>query len=237
MSLPMNSTPTYNLTIPSTNKNVKFRPFLVKEEKALLIAQQSEDANVMVDTLKDIIAACVIDDINTNDLATFDIEYIFAQIRARSVGEIIELIFSCDDCEDTKAKVKVSFDLTKLVVDKPAEHQSTIMLFDDVGIKMKYPDLDVIKTISQASESDMDQVFDIIIKCIDCIFNSDEIFYAKEQSKEELSQFLENLTSEQFSKIQQFFETMPRVKQDVDYKCPVCGKEHHKVLEGINSFF
>lgn len=237
MALPISSTPSYTLTVPSTGKQVKYRPFLVKEEKALLLAQQSEDPVVMIDTLKKIIAECVNGDIEVDKLATFDIEYIFAQLRAKSVGEIVELIFPCDVCEVEEAKVKVAFDLTKIKVDKSPEHTNDIKLFDDVGVKMNYPNIEIVNKLQSGDAGNIDQIFNIVISCIEYIYTPDEVFYAKEQTNEELTNFLENLTSEQFAKIQQFFETMPKIRQEVEYTCPVCGREHKKYLEGISSFF
>lgn len=236
MALPISNTPVYNLTVPSTGKNVKYRPFLVKEEKALLIAQQSEDPVVMIDTIKNIIAACV-KDIDVDTLATFDIEYIFAQIRAKSVGETVDLIFYCDTCTDENAKVQKSFDLTQLKVEKNPNHTSKIELFDDVGIVMKYPNIETITKLQEFDNAGIDQIFDIIIDCVEYIYDSEQVYYAKDSNKEELEDFLENLTSEQFGKVQEFFDTMPKIRQEVDFTCPVCGKEHHKVLEGIQSFF
>lgn len=239
MALPLSNTPTYTLIVPSTGETIKYRPFLVKEEKALLIAQQSEDPVVMVDTIKNVINACVHteDGFDVDKFATFDIEYVFAQIRAKSVGEIVELIFYCDDCVDDKAKVKLSFDLTKLQVEKSEGHTTKIDLYDDIGIVMKYPNIETVTKLQNTDTSAVDQIFGIIADCIDYIYSSDQVFYAKEHTKEELEQFLENMTSEQFGKVQKFFETMPKISQPVDYTCPVCGKDHHKVLEGIQSFF
>jgi len=237
MALPINSTPIYSLTVPSTKKQIKFRPFLIKEEKALLIAQQSEDATVMVDSLKEVIKSCVKDDIDVNALATFDLEYVFTQIRARSVGEVIDLTLKCDTCVDEKAITPVKIDLLKLNVQTPENHTTKIELFDDVGITMKYPTMEVVKKLESLNTNDIDSVFNIVVECIDYIYNSTEVFAAKDQSKTELTEFLNNLTSDQFEKIQTFFETMPKLKHAIDYKCPVCNKEHHKVLEGLNSFF
>ncbi len=237
MGLPKNTTPVYTLTVPSTGKQVKYRPFLVKEEKALLIAYQSEDEIIMVDTIKSIIGDCVNGDINVDELATFDVEYIFTQIRAKSVGEMVTLIFPCDTCTDEKARAPVTFDLTKLKVDFPQGHTNKIALFGDVGIKLKYPDMSILDKIRNVEQSDVEQVFDVIVNCIDFIYTSDEVFSAKDQTREELMQFLEQLTPEQFGNVQAFFETMPRIKQDVEYDCPVCGKHHSKYLEGIHSFF
>ena len=239
MALPMNNTPIFNLTVPSTGKIIRFRPFLVKDEKALLIAQQSEDVLVMVDTLKGVIKSCVIDEINTDDLSTFDIEYIFIQIRGKSIGETVELLFPCDDDhgdQNEKAVTKVRIDISKIQVEKAKGHTNKINLFGDVGIMMKYPTIDSAKKLERSGD-DMDSIFEIVADSIDYIFQGEDIFYAKEQSREELLQFLNNLTSEQFLKLQNFFENMPRLKTEVDYKCPICGKEHHKVLEGLQSFF
>lgn len=236
MALPLSNTPIYNLIVPSTGKQVKFRPFLVKEEKALLIAQQSEDPVVMIDTIKNIITACV-RDIDVDSLATFDIEYIFAQIRAKSVGETVELIFYCDTCTDEKAKVNLTFDLTKLEVQKDPEHTNKIELFNDVGIVMKYPSIETLTKLQNLDSAGINEVFNVITDCVDYIYNNEQVFHAKEHSKKELEEFFENLTSEQFGKVQKFFETMPKIRQDADYNCPVCNKHHHKVLEGIQSFF
>lgn len=232
----MASTPRYKLTIPSMQKEVTFRPFLVKEEKALMIAQQSEDQDVMVTTLKSVIQSCIQDKINVDDLAVFDIEYIFTQLRARSVGEIVELILKCESCEDEKASVKYTIDLSKLKVDFPEGHEKKIVLFDDVGVIMKYPSLEVLKKIEKAG-SDIESVFDIIASCIEFIYNTDEMFATKDVKPEEVKEFINNLTQEQFQKLQNFFETMPKLEQRVKYKCPVCSKDHDKLIRGLESFF
>lgn len=240
MALPMMNTPTYNLVVPSTKKTIKYRPFLVKEEKSLLIAQQSEDLTVMVDTLKSVITSCVIDKIDVDALASFDIEYLFTQIRAKSVGELIDLMFPCDmdhGDENEKARVKISIDLTQLQVEVPENHTTKIELFDDVGVVMKYPSISIMQRLEGLEENDIDKIFTVIADSIDFIYQGDEIFYAKEQKSEELLQFLNNLTSEQFIKVQGFFSSMPRIKKEVQYTCPVCSREHTKVLEGMQSFF
>ena len=238
MALPVNTATIYNLILPSTGQSLKYRQFFVKEEKALLIAQQSEDMNVMVDTLKAVIKACILDDLDTDKLATFDLEYLFCQIRAKSVGENVELLFGCDDCpDDPKAKARVVIDLTTLEVTKVPTHTNKMILFGDVGVIMKYPTMDMMKLVDDMEISDFDQVVSIIVDSIESIYTGSEVFHAKEQTKEELVTFVENLTPEQFKNIQTFFETMPRLKKEIDYTCPVCNKAHHKILEGINSFF
>lgn len=238
MALPMQGTATFNLTIPSTGKNVRYRPFLVKDEKALLIAQQSEDPKVMADTLVNVIKSCVLDPVDVDNLATFDIEYIFLQIRGKSVGETVDLYFPCDTDhgeQNEKAKVKIILNVSDLEVQKSPDHTNKIPLFEDVGVVMKYP------TLQSAGEmenlEDIDNIFGVIAKSIDFIYDGEDLHYAKEQSQEELLQFLNNLTTEQFMKIQKFFDTMPKISQKVEYKCPLCGREHHKVIEGLSNFF
>jgi len=238
MALPVQSTPTYSIAIPSSKETLKFRPFLVKEQKALLLAQQSEDASVMVDTLKGVIKSCAQSKVDVDKLAIFDLEYIFSQIRSKSVGENVDLIFSCDVCDDEKAKVKITIDLSKLQVETDPRHEQKIHLFDDVGIVMKYPSVNVINTMDKYGvDAEVDLVFDIVCECIDYIYDSTEVYHASEQTKEELQSFVNNLTTEQFEKIESFFETMPKLRQKVNYTCPVCSREHNKVLEGLNSFF
>lgn len=239
MALPIQNTPVYTTTIPSTKKEIKFRPFLVKEEKALLVAQQSEDTQVMLDTLKQILSSCIKTPVEIDSLALFDFEYLFTQIRAKSVGEQTELIVRCDICpdEEEKARVKLIFDLTKLEVNFPEGHQKKIPLFDDVGVMMKYPSLSLMKKLENVTQEDANAIFDIITSCIEFIYDSDEVHYAKDTTKEELDSFIENLTQEQFKKVQNFFETMPKLSKPVQYDCPVCGHHHEKVVEGLNSFF
>lgn len=240
MALPMNATPIYTLQIPSTNKEFKYRPFLVKDEKALLAAQQSEDPTVMVDTVRDVIRSCAKSDIDVDTLASFDIEYIFLKLRSVSVGEMVELIFSCDEDhgeDNEKAQSKVFIDLNKVQIEKDKAVDSKIPLFDNVGVVMHYPTFETMKKLQDNKGDEPDQVFEVVTSCIDYVYSDDEIFPAKEQSKEELYEFLNNLTSDQFLKIQEFFNNMPKLRVNVQYKCPVCGKEHDKYLEGLQSFF
>jgi len=240
MALPMMNTPVYSMTVPSSGVTVKFRPFLVKEEKSLLIAQQSEDVTVMVDTLKGVIKSCVVDNIDVDKLATFDLEYMFLQIRGKSVGESVDLYFPCDvdhGEQNEKARVKISIDLTQLLVEKLPEHTNKIELYGDVGVVMKYPTVDIIKKLEGIDTTDLDKVFEIMALSIDYIYDGQEIYHAKEQTQSELLQFIENLTSDQFLKIQKFFETMPKIRKEIEYNCPVCQKHHKKTLEGLQSFF
>jgi len=192
MALPKASTAIYTANIPSTDEEIKFRPFLVKEEKALLIAQQSEDSNVMVDTLKTIIQDCVIGKIDVNTLAVFDLEYLLLQIRSKSIGEIAELYFSCDTCDDPKAKAKVYLDLTSIKVIINPNHSKKINLFDDVGIVMKYPNISDVNKFEQQDLDNIEEIFGLIISSISYIYDGSEIFHTKEQTKEDLEEFINN---------------------------------------------
>lgn len=235
MALPVLATPTYELVVPSTGKKIKYRPFLVKEEKALLIAQQSQEDQTMLDTLKSIISACTFEKLNVDSLALFDIEYIFTQLRAKSVGEYSELVFNCLECNDPKAKINVNIDLTKLEVSKNKEHKSKIELFDNVGIQMKYPSFKALNKLK--SMNDTDAIFEVVADCIDYIYDADSMYPASEQTREDLQNFIDNLTQEQFKKVKEFFDTMPKLKHDIEFNCPVCGYHHKHTIEGLDNFF
>lgn len=240
MALPMMNAPIYTLVVPSSGATVKYRPFLVKEEKALLIAQQSEDVVTMIETLKQVVKSCVQDKLDVEKLATFDLEYMFTQIRGKSVGETVDLIFGCDldhGEQNEKAKATVTIDLSTITVEKSAEHNNKIELFGNVGVVMKYPTVDVIKKLEGFDVNDLDTVFDIMALSIDYIYDGEQLFYAKESTREELLAFIENLSSEQFARVQKFFETMPKIRKEIQYDCPVCNRHHVKMLEGLQSFF
>ena len=238
MALPMNSMPTFNLKIPSSGKTVRFRPFVVKEEKALLIAQQSEDTKIMIDTLKGVLAACILDKVDVDQLAIFDLEYMFLQIRGKSVGETVDLFFMCDNDhgeQNEKAKSKITLQLSEIEVVKPEGHTNKIPLFGNVGVIMKYPTLEEAEQIDNFEN--VEEIFKMVARSIDMIYDGEEVYHASETPLEETMQFLNNLTTDQFLKVQKFFETMPKMSVNVEYKCPICGKEHHKVLEGLANFF
>ena len=240
MALPIMNTPVYTMTVPTSGVSVRYRPFLVKEEKALLIAQQSEDVKVMIETLKNVIKSCVQDNLDVEKLAVVDLEYMFVQIRGKSVGETIELSFGCDTDhgeQNEKAKSTVTIDVSTISVETGEGHTNKFDLFDNVGVVMKYPTVDILKKLEGIDSSDIDKVFEVIALSIDYIYQGDEIFYSNEQGKDEMLQFVNNLTSEQFVRIQSFFETMPKLRKEIQYDCPVCGRHHVKLLEGLQSFF
>jgi len=237
MALPVMSQVAYEMTIPSTKQKVKYRPFLVKEQKDLLIAQQSDDENVMIETLKNIIRSCTLEKVDADKLAMFDIEYMFTQLRAKSVGEYSELTFSCLECNDPKAKMPVSIDLTQLKVEYNETHNSIIPLFENVGVKMKYPGLSLFDKMKKLEGNEVDMIFDVIIECIDSIYDEDTVYPASEQSKEELETFINNLTQDQFQKIQNFFETMPKLEKHIEFDCPICKYHHQHTIRGLSGFF
>ena len=243
MALPKNQSAVYPLTIPSTSQDVKFRPFVVKDEKALMLAMQSENEVTMVNTLRDLIKNCVEEDIDVDRLATFDLEYVFAQMRGKSVGEMVELIGKCDNeeagCVDNpKAQVKLQIDITQIPVVFPEGHDKKINLWGDVGVVMKYPTVEtIIKYQGLSEDSDPEKVFDIITESMDVIYEGDELHYIKDQTVEEVNDFINNLTSDQFAKVREFFETIPSMKKEIEYTCPNCGRVHKKTLEGLQSFF
>lgn len=239
MALPMNSTPVYNLVIPSTKKSITYRPFLVKDQKTLLIAQQSDDQRVMIDSLKEVIKSCVTEPIEINKLAIFDIEYIFTQLRSKSVGETVDIVLSCDEDhgeDNAKAKIQHTVDLSQLTVQEKEGHTNKIELFGTVGVVMKYPNIDDVKKL-QGGEVTAEDTFKLVAASIDYIYDAESVYHAKDQTEQELMDFINNLTSEQFSKIQSFFDTMPKLTHTINYNCPVCNKAHTILLEGMQSFF
>jgi hypothetical protein len=241
MALPMNTTPIYTVTLPSTQEQVRYRPFLVKDQKSLLLAQQSDNQQVMADTLKKVISSCLVDsNLDVGTLATFDMEYLFLQIRGKSVGEQVPLILKCDEDhgeDNEKAQIKYQVNVDDIKVEFFEDHIDKFELFDGVGVKMRYPSFEVLDKFNSPASNEAEVMFDIVGNCIEYVYDSEEIYYTKDQTKEEITQFLENLTTEQFAKVQKFFDTMPRLAHSVEYDCPVCGKHHKVNIEGLQSFF
>ena len=237
MALPIIQTPIYTIKIPSTQKEIKIRPFLVKEEKALLLAQQSADINIMVDTLREIVSSCVKEPIDVDALAIFDLEFIFTQLRSKSVGEYVDLLFYCDTCDDEKAKSQQQIDISKIEVHGVKDHTLKVDLHNGLGIMMKYPNISTLIALESLRNGNIEAIFDVVADCIDYVYNDDEVFHAKEHTKQEMTDFLNSLTQQQFKKLENFFDTMPKLKHSVTFKCPVCEKDNNRTLEGVESFF
>ena len=238
MTLPKINVPEYSLVVPSTNEEIKFRPFLVKEEKLLLIAQETSDEQALYNAIKNLIKNCCFEKIDIDKLPLFDVEYIFLQIRAKSVGEIAEIKVICPDDGETEVEVKV--DLTKIQVHMDEKHNTKIELTDNIGIVMSYPNLASIllkKKVQDKEESAADQMFSMIQDCMNQIWQGEETFEAMDYTDKEKKDFIENLNHNQFEKIQQFFETMPTVKHEVEVTNPNTKVVSKVELEGMNSFF
>ena len=240
MALPVNNAPKYRMTLPSTGEEYYFKPFLVKQEKALMLAMQSEDQKQMVATLSDVITECFEGKIDVKNIAMFDLEYIFAQLRSKSVGETVSLTMKCKQCdpEDEKARMRVEVNLADIPVVFPENQDPKIILWDDVGVQMRYPSVSVLEQMDAIKNpDDPETLYAVISACMDYIFTKDEVFKISETPAGEVKDFLDNLTNDQFSKIKDFFEQMPKMSKSIDYACPQCGHQHHQKIEGLNSFF
>jgi hypothetical protein len=238
MPLPKIATPTYELELPSTGQTVKYRPFLVKEEKVLVIALESEDPKQITTAIKTVIKNCILTKgIKVEALPTFDIEYLFLNIRGKSVGEVIEVNVICPDDETTPAKVEINLDDIK--VQKDDKHTNKIKLDDSIMMEMKYPSLDefIKNNFDLNDTSNMDQSFDLIASCIDKIYTEEEVWVAADCTKKEINDFLESMNSSQFKEIEAFFSTMPKLSHTINVINPKTKVESEVVLEGLASFF
>lgn len=237
MALPKVDVPTYELTLPSEDKKIKYRPFLVKEEKILYIALETGDNKEMVNALKEVVKACTFDVLNIDRLPIFDVEYIFLQIRAKSVSEITKFKTICPD--DGKTYVETEVDLTKVEVQVDDEHTNRIIidLQRNLGIVLKYPTLKNYDMSKGINSFEIDKVFSILIDCIDHIFEGDKIYPAKDSSKQELRDFIESLSQESFVKIKTFFDTMPKLQHEISVTNPNTGIVNKIMLTGISDFF
>ena len=238
MPLPKIATPTYELELPSTGATVKYRPFLVKEEKVLVIALESEDNKQITNAIKAVLKSCILSKgIKVESLPTFDIEYLFLNIRGKSVGEDLDVNIICPD--DNKTQVPVTISLDEIEVQKDDNHTNKIKLDDSIMMEMKYPSLDqFIKNNFDFNDKNiMDQSFDLIATCIDKIYTEEEVWAAADCTKKEMKDFLEQMNSNQFKEIEKFFETMPKLSHSVSVTNPETKVKSEVVLEGLASFF
>ena len=240
MALPVLTVMKHELTIPSSGEKVTFRPFLVKEEKILMMALQSGESKDMIRALNDIINNCVEEEIDITKLALFDIEYIFLQLRAKSIGELIEVSYSepdifCEKNKNQKCVFELSMNLNEIEVNKDEKHNSLIDITEKIKVKLNYPKIQDTEKLD--SLENVDSIFKLITSCIDYIMDGEEMHKVSDYTENEVETFLNSLSSVQFKSITSFFETMPRVSKEVTGKCNQCGKEDTKVLSGLQDFF
>ena len=237
MPLPKITAPTYEMVLPSSGRKIKYRPFLVKEEKLLIIAMESEDQKQITEALKNVLSNCILTrGTKVEKMSTFDIEYLFLNIRGKSVGESVEVLITCPD--DNKTKVPVVIDLDAIKVIKNPDHKKDIKLDDKLTLRMKYPSLDeFIKNNFDVDNIGVTESFDMIIACMDQIYNEEESWTSSDCTKKELSDFLDQLNSKQFKEIETFFETMPKLSHTVKIVNPETKVESEVLLEGLASFF
>ena len=238
MPLPKISTPSYELVIPSNKNKIKFRPFLVKEEKVLIIAMESQDNKQIANAIKDVLSACILTrGVKINDLSTFDIEYLFLNIRGKSVGEEVEVMVTCPDDGETQVPTVINLDDIKVQVND--KHSQDIVLDGEYTLRMKYPSMEeFIKTnFSSDGEVAVDDTFKLIASCVEQVYSEEESWAGADCTKKELSDFVESLNSKQFKDIERFFDTMPKLSHTVKVINPKTKKENEVVLEGLQSFF
>jgi len=236
MALPKLEVPIYELTVPSTDEKIKYRPFLIKEEKILLIAMESGANEDVIQAVKQIVSECTFNTLKLGDMPMFDVEYIFLQIRSKSVGEVSKLKILCRDDGETYANVEV--DLTEIEVQVNDDHTNKIELTDEMGVIMKYPTIDSFSTAG-ISDITPENMLDVIVACIDKIYDKkgEEVYDSKDSSKKELMDFVEQMNTQQFQDVQAFFDSMPKLRHEITVVNPKTKKENIVALSGLNDFF
>lgn len=240
MALPKIDVPVYELDLPLSKKHIRFRPFLVKEQKNLLMAMESGDKQSIEQNVKQVLNNCTVTEgVDIEKLPVLDVEFYFLNLRARSVGEVVENKYRCDNKVDDKVCgniMETSLNLLDIKVDNLVEGKDIIQLTDDVSIKLKYPEFSILNKLSKL-ESVSDVAFKMIAESIEYIFDGEQFYYAKETTTEELIEFIENLNQTQFAKIEDFFANLPKIEKKIEMKCSRCGFEHKLDVEGLESFF
>jgi hypothetical protein len=243
MALPKIDVPIYTVNLVSTGKPIRFRPFLVKEQKLFMMASESEDPNEMISTIRQVLKNCILDEIDVDNLPTFDLEFIFMNLRARSVEEVVNLRYKCNNTvknekgADENCTGLVEFDVNILEIKptKNEKHKDKIQLTENLGIAFKYPTFEMLQKYEKLSENEI--MLQILIDCIDYIYDKENIFYAKDTPKKELEEFIDSLQQKDLEKFKEFFDTMPEIKKDVHFKCPKCNYEEDITIKGMQSFF
>ena len=243
MALPKIDVPIYEVKMVSTGKPIRIRPFLVKEQKLFLMASESDDPKETIGVIRQVLKNCVLDEIDIDNLPTFDLEYLFMNLRARSVEEVVDLRYKCNNTtkdekgEEKKCNGVVEFKMNLLEVEptKNPDHTNKIQLTDNLGLCLKYPTFEMINRYENMSENDI--MINVLTDCIDYIYDKDNIYYAKDTPKKELEEFIDNLQQKDLEKVKTFFDTMPEVKKDVHFKCPKCSYEEDITIKGMQNFF
>jgi hypothetical protein len=240
MALPRIDTPTYELTLPLSKKKINFRPFLVKEQKNLMMAIEANDSETIERNIKQVLHNCTLsENIDIDKLPVLDVEYYFIQLRARSVGEVVENNYICTNKVDDKEcnnKMSISLNLLELQVEKNPQQSDIIQLTNKISIKLKYPEFSTIEKIKQKTTS-VEIAFQMIVDSIEYIFDGEQYYYANETTPEELMGFVEELNNDQFAKIEDFFDNLPKLNKTVQMICSKCGYDHSINVEGLESFF
>jgi hypothetical protein len=230
MALPKLSTPTYELKLPSSGEKIRFRPFLVKEHKVLLTMSEAED-NEVSRIIRELVDVCTFNELKIKDLPHFDIEYIFMNLRAKSIGEVVDVVVNCE----CGTKIETNFNIEDLKVEIADGHSNKIMINSEIGIEMKYPNIDEV--VGVFSSNDNEKIFELIINCIKAVYDQSEYWEAKDQTRAELEEFIYSLTKEQFDSVEKFFVTAPKIVQIIETDCPECKKHNVSRLEGLQNFF
>jgi len=241
--LPKLDVPIYTIKLISTGQEVRIRPFLVKEQKLFLMAAESEDAKDVISTIRRVLKNCILDEIDIDSLPTFDLEFLFMNLRARSVEEIVDLKYKCNNIvkdnkgEDTTCNGSVDFKLNLLEVEPTihANHTNKFMLNESIGICLKYPTFEMIQKYENLNENEI--LVNVLIDCIDYLYDNEQVYHAKDSSQEELIEFVDSMSQKELEKIKLFFDTMPELKKDVHFKCGKCGYEEDIEIKGLQNFF
>jgi hypothetical protein len=241
--LPKLDVPIYNIKLISTGQEVRIRPFLVKEQKLFLMAAESDDPRETINTIRQVLKNCILDDVDINNLPTFDLEYLFMNLRARSVEEVVELKYKCNnDIKDDKGEEKkctgsldFSVNLLEIQPTKHEGHQTKFQLTEKLGIALKYPTFEMIQKYEEMDENEI--LVNILIDCIDYLYDDEQVYYAKDTTRKELEEFVDSMQQKDLEKIKVFFDTMPEIKKDVHFKCPKCAYEEDITIRGLQNFF
>lgn len=234
MALPKINTPTYQLTLPSQDKKIKYRPFLVKDEKVLLVAMESQDEEQIFDAMKNVIRSCILTKIDVDTLPMFDLEYIFLKIRSKSVGETSTINVLCPDDEKTYVQTTINLDDIDVQVDD--NHTNNIKLTDDIGIVLQYPNYESLRIVTKEGLT-TENIFKLIKSCIAQVYDGDSVYETSDFTEKEINEFLEGFTTDNLNKVKTFFDTMPRLRHEVEVENPETKVKSKVVLEGLNNFF